>query len=145
MDYNDIVYYPLPVYQLKRLQKVQNACASFVTGKYTKTTKAIVDIGWLPVKERRDLHYLKATFKALHNNNWPDYLKLDTVNNSHGMRLRSSAATKLVLPKEENTFQFSAAKLFNALPPETRNCKNFFTFIKQCKTFLLSNIANSTS
>jgi hypothetical protein len=35
LDYNDTVYYPLPAYLQKNLQRVQNAATSFVTNHYS--------------------------------------------------------------------------------------------------------------
>ena len=52
MDYADAVFRPLSFKLQKRLQKVENAAASFVLGRYTKE-KDVVSLGWLPMKERR--------------------------------------------------------------------------------------------
>ncbi len=76
MDYCDIVYDPLPDYQLKRLQRVQNACASIINGKLS-TIEDVIKLGWLPVRQRRDWHFLKAVHKALHQVTWPTYLRLE--------------------------------------------------------------------
>ena len=65
LDYCDTVYSPLHDYQIKRLQRVQNACAGFVKGSYAKVAD-VIPIGWLPMKERRDWHMLKMAHKALH-------------------------------------------------------------------------------
>ncbi len=59
MDYNDIVFDPLPLYLVKCLQHIQNAATSFVIGCYATTADA-VKIGWLPVQERREWHLLKC-------------------------------------------------------------------------------------
>ena len=45
MYYNIIVYHPLPMNQLKKLQRVKNAAASFVTNKYCHTGDACVIFG----------------------------------------------------------------------------------------------------
>ena len=58
LDYCDTVLYPLTNVGLKRLQKCQNAVGSFVLGKYVQDRENLEKIGWLPVKERRDLHLL---------------------------------------------------------------------------------------
>ena len=71
IDYGDIVYTPLTVAQHKRLQKVQFAAASFVTGNYVRDSKIILNLGWLPIKERRELNLLKTTFKAMNYESWP--------------------------------------------------------------------------
>ena len=51
LDYFDTVYYPLPEFQLKRLQRVQLVAASFVLSRYVNDINDIVTIGWLPVRE----------------------------------------------------------------------------------------------
>ena len=56
LDYNDIVSYPIPEYLVKRLQRVQRAAAGFVIGRFV-TELDVLKLGWLPIKERRDLHY----------------------------------------------------------------------------------------
>ena len=49
LDYCDTAYYPLPEFQLKRLQRVQLVAASFVLNRYVNDINDIVKIGWLPV------------------------------------------------------------------------------------------------
>ena len=109
LDYCDTGYYPLPEFQLKRLQRVQLVAASFVLSRYVNGINDIVKIGWLPVRQRRDFHVLKPVRRALYSPRWPSYVPLDTV--KHLRYLRSGAATRLTIPMERGTFQDSAAKL----------------------------------
>ena len=51
LDYCRVVVSPLPDYQLKRLRRIQNACAAFVLGKYC-SAKEVSNLGWLPIYER---------------------------------------------------------------------------------------------
>ena len=60
MDYNDIVFDPLPLYLVKRLQRIQNAATSFVIGRYATTADAV-----------KGMALLKTTYKALHDTSWP--------------------------------------------------------------------------
>lgn len=53
LDYNDAVCYPLPAYLQKKLQRVQNAAAGFVTNRYSSESD-VLNLGWLPVKERTE-------------------------------------------------------------------------------------------
>ena len=130
LDYNDIVSYPIPEYLVKRLQRVQRAAAGFVIGRYA-TELDVLKLGWLPVKERRDFHLAQAIFKALYFDQWPSYLKLELY--TPGRTLRSSSETKLTVPLENDTFQASAAKIFNVLPLEIRNCRVFDDFKRTVK------------
>ena len=133
----DTVYYPLPEFQLKRL-RVQLVTASFVLNRYVNDIKDIVKIGWLPVRQRRDFHVLKLVQQALYSPSWPPYLPLDTV--KHLRSLRSGARTRLTIPMERGTFQDSAAKLFNVLPANIRNCSDFKVYCREVNVYLLNNI-----
>ena len=64
MDYADAVFRPLSLKLQKRLQKVENAAASFLLGRHTKE-KDVVSLSWLPMKERRDWHLVKLVFKYI--------------------------------------------------------------------------------
>ena len=100
LDYCDTVYYPLPEFQLKRLQRVQLVAASFVLNRYVNDINDIVKIGWLPVRQRRDFHVRKLVYQALYSPSWPSYVPLDTV--KHLRSLRSGAATRLIIPMERD-------------------------------------------
>ena len=138
LDYCDTVYYPLPEFHLKRLQRVQLVAASFVLNRYVNDINDIVKIGWLPVRQRRDFHVLKLFHQALYFPSWPSYVPLDTV--KHLRSLRSGAATRLIIPMERGTFQDSAAKLFNVLPVNIRNCSDFKVYCREVNAYLLNNI-----
>ncbi|XP_065068197.1 uncharacterized protein LOC135693593 [Rhopilema esculentum] len=73
MYHVDAVIRPLPLRLLKRLQKVQNAAASFVLGRYAKE-KDVVTLGRLPMKERRDWHLLNLSHKYVHDDRKPKYI-----------------------------------------------------------------------
>ena len=135
LDYADLVFYPLPQFLLRRLQRVQFAAASFVLGHYVKSFGDVLKIGWLPINERRDLNLLKSCFKALHNaETWPDYLKIIK------QELRSSNSIRLVVPTENDTFQGNASKLFNNLPETIRNCKDYRTLLRLSRIFLRNRV-----
>ena len=98
----------------KRLQRVQYAAASFVTGQYVKSIKDILKLGWLLIEQRRDLSLLEQIFKALNSDTWPDNLQLNVRRNKR--ELRSNSAISLEIPRDSGTFQDSATRLFNSLP-----------------------------
>ena len=132
------VYYPLPEFQLKRLQRVRLVAASFVVNGYVDGINDLFKIGWLPVRQRRGFHVLKLVHQALYSPSLPSYVPLDTV--KHLRSLRSGAATRLIIPMERGTFQDSAAKLFNVLPANIRNCSNFKVYCREVNGYLLNNI-----
>ena len=107
---------------------MQFAAASFVTGKYVNDTAAILNVGWLPLKERRGFSLLKLVFKAMNYNTWSSYLKLHVVNNCRNPQ--SSASKKLTIPLEKGTFQDSAPAFFITY------CKDYNEYCKLTKAFL---------
>ena len=122
IDYNDVVSGPIPMYLLKRLQRVQLTVAGFVLLRYARLSD-VISVGWLPIVERRDYHLAKLVFKAIHFSNWPSYLKLEE--RKFLKDLRSSTVRRLVVPIETGTFQDQAARVFNSLPEDIRNCNNY--------------------
>ena len=106
-----------------QLQRIQFSAASFVVGRYVNNNSAILKLGWLPMRERREWHLLKTAHKVLYSNCWPQYLRLEPVR--HTRVLRSLGSISLVRPLESNTFQDCASALFNVLPSIVRSCDNF--------------------
>ena len=131
--------FPLPQHLLKRLQRIQFAAASFVTGRYVNSFESLLKLGWLPVRERRDWHLLKTAHKALYSHNWPQTLRLEKV--KHTRLLRSNSTVNLVVPRVSNTFQDTAARIFNTLPSGTKSCVDSKSFSKQAFTFLKSRLS----
>ena len=136
LDYAAAVFYPLPLYQLKRLQRVQNACAGFVLGRYANEND-LHTLNWLPMSKRRDFIVLKLVFKALHDKNWPSYLALEKCEVGK-YNLRSMGATTLKVPRLVGTFQETSAQLFNKLPPEIRETHDFNAYCRLIKAHLTS-------
>ena len=68
LNYACTVFHPLPVYLVKRLQRLQNACAGFVTRKFGGL-EDIINLNWLPVKESVEFNILKLAYKSLYDNN----------------------------------------------------------------------------
>ena len=56
LDYGCVVFYPLPEYQMKRLQRVQTTCAGYVLGRYA-VLEDLKKLNWLPIMKRRDLQH----------------------------------------------------------------------------------------
>ena len=63
LDYASVVFDPLPAYQLRCLQRVQNACARFVLRKYANES-VLVTLNWLDIAKRRKVSVLKFSFKS---------------------------------------------------------------------------------
>ena len=138
LHYNDIVYHSLPDYSSKRLQRVQKAAASFVLGRYASTEDIVLQLKWLPVKEQSEWNLLKATHKAVHNINWPNYLKFNIF--QHDRCLRSSNSLQLERPLISNTLQDQASHVFNLLPEDVRNCPDLTTFCRKTRNIVYTRV-----
>ena len=134
LDYNDPVFTPLPVYLIKRLQRVQLAAAGFVLGRCANE-KDLLNLKWLPISERRDHRLACLAHRALYSTDWPVYLQLKQY--LPARTLSSSDALQRTVPKEAGTFQYTCAKVFNSLPKDTaRNTVDRGCFIKKSKHFI---------
>ena len=140
IDFNDYVYSPLTQCQLKKLQRLRKATASFVIKRYAHT-EDILKIGWLPIAERREFNILKLAFKAINDRNWPEMNKLDIQTCSR--TLRSSSEIRIRPSMIRNTFQDAAASSFNALPSDIKQQSNFNKFCADVKTFLMKKAKDS--
>ena len=130
MDYADAVFRPLSLKLQKRLQKVENAAASFVLGRYTKE-KDVVSLGWLPMKERRDWHLAKLAFKYISDRNKPEYIDISLKENNR--HLRSSSAPLIATSTDSKTLRNIAAEIFNKMPIAIRNSKTKADFSSKSK------------
>ena len=115
LDYNDAVFTPLPVYLIKRLQRVQLAAGGFVLGRYVNE-KDLLKLKWPPISERRDHRLACLAHRTLYSTDWPAYLQVKQY--LPARTLRSSEALQLTVPKEAGTFQYTCAKVFNSLPKD---------------------------
>ena len=70
------VVQPLPAFQVKRLQRLQNACAGFVTRRFAGV-EDVAKCNWLPVNKNVELNILKLAHKSLYDETFSEYLKLN--------------------------------------------------------------------
>ena len=68
LDYCNAVLYGLPDYLIQRLQYVMNAVAKVIIckRKFDHVTRLLIELHWLPVRQRIVFKILLYTFKALH-------------------------------------------------------------------------------
>ena len=135
IDYNDFIY-SLTVTQQKKLQRLQLAACSFVYGRYCTITD-VLNLKWLPVKERRNMHLLRITHKAINNATWPSTCQLMLQNPTRA--LRTSNETRLKPTNDIGTFQDSASKIFNTLPTTLKSDSNYKSFCRKTKAYLLDS------
>ena len=126
----------LPMYMIQRLQKIQNATASFVLGKHAKIVD-VISLSWLPITERFEYSIAVLAFKAI-NINIPSNMKLRIKKNQRSLRSNSSAlGIKIDSNENVQTFQEDAKAVFNNLSKNIRECKELSTFKVKTKRFLL--------
>ena len=135
VNYACSVFHPLPAFQMKRLQRLQNACAGFVTRRFAGV-EDVVKLNWLPVNKNVELNILKLAHKSLYDETFPEYLKLN-LHKVSAYGLRSSIAPVFSIPRESGTFQHSAATIFNKLPVAIRNITEYNSFCRSVKRHLL--------
>ena len=94
LDYNEIVFDPLPQYLIKGLQQVQNVAADFVIGQYA-TLEDTIKLGWLPIQNRREWNILRTTYKAPYDSSWPSYVSLE-VNKKRSCYIKVTDVIKIL-------------------------------------------------
>jgi hypothetical protein len=145
LDYCNALLAGLPATTLKPLQRVQNAAARLVLGlKWSDhITPALIELHWLPIKQRIDYKLAVLVYKCLHHDA-PDYLAelfhsvADIPSRSC---LRSASGDQLDIPRSrlhfgERAFAIAGARQWNALPAEMRSIEDFNIFKSKLKTYL---------
>ena len=135
LDYCNILYHGMPDYLIRRLQKVENAAAGFVQGRYANAENVFV-LNWLPVNERIEFNIAKLTYKAIYFKNWTSYLSVGEVRQVRVLRSNNDGK-KLEIPKINNTFEYSAALIFNSFPQDIRDCTTYHEYVKKARTMLM--------
>ena len=113
------------------MQKVQNATAGFVTGKFAKVND-VITLGWLPIKERIEFSLGKLAYNSLKDDKWPGYLSLQVKKATRVLRSNTDGALKLEYSSIEDSFQYNAARVFNSLPENLKSLdlKNYKNSLK---------------
>ena len=129
---------------LKRLVNIQRTAARIVTRKrkFDPISADLVELHWLPIRQRIDYKICILVFKCMHNAA-PEYLT-DLLHVSSSQRyLRSSTASfKLIEHKTthstfaDRSFSCYGPKVWNALPEEIRSAPSIDTFKKLLKQHL---------
>jgi len=143
LDFCNSILIGIPQNLLQKLQHVQNSAARLLT--YIKRQEHIkpilMELHWLPVKERIRYKILLLTFKGL-NNLAPTYLT-ELVKQYYPKRnLRSANKSFLEVPQYklknygQRTFSYVAATEFNKLPENIRKTQN----IEKFKNLLITHL-----
>ena len=128
---------------LTQLQRVQNSAARLVTKTKRREhiTPALIELHWLPVRQRIEYKLLLLTFDSLHGLAAP-YLAELLSRHQPTRSLRSADAYLLVVPRSnlstqgDRAFSHAAPRLWNNLPLAMRTTDSQNIFKKQLKTLL---------
>ena len=133
INYCNLLLSDAPKYQLKRLQKIQNAAAGFVYKRHANI-QDVLNLRWLPVEESIDSALAKAGHKAIHDENWPSYLRLSlVVPSTKHLRSMKDSSFKIDAYRALNgSFAHNSARCFNDLPESIRKIETKLKFNAEC-------------
>ena len=143
LDYCNSLMFGIPKELITQLQMRQNHAARVITQwrKYDHITPVLVDLHWLPVKQRIDFKILLLTYKAL-NGLAPAYLREQLVPYSPTRTLRSKENHQLTSPRcrlenfGKRSFAAAAPMLWNDLPLSIKRSPSLDIFKSRTKTHL---------
>ena len=144
LDYCDVVYSDLTEDLARRLQSVQNACIRFIFNlKYFDHLSPYYSkLGWLRLRESRNLHKLILLYKVLR---WQEplylYSRFDYLSEFHEFNTRSRNTKLLSIPRHNSayssrSFSISSSNLWNTLPLPIRDLDSLTLFRKNVNDFL---------
>ena len=125
-----------------KLQLIQNHAARIVkkAPKRSSATDLLINLHWLPIKQRVTYKIALTVFKCLHVDNFQSYLKELVTLYEPSRSLRSGSQFKLDKPFKKletfgkKSFHHAAPEVWNALPLELRSCTSLSIFKKKLKT-----------
>ena len=143
IDYGNSLLYGVSEHLLSQLQRVQNSAARLVTKTKRRQliTPVLIELHWLPVRQRIEYQLLILTFNSLHGLAAP-YLSELLSRHQPTRSLRSADAHLLVVPRSnlcsqgDRAFSHAAPRLWNNLPLVMRATNSQNIFKKQLKTLL---------
>ena len=142
LDYCNSLYSGISQSNLNKLQRIQNSLARVITNtsKYQHITPTLKKLHWLPIRQRIDYKICLLTYKTL-TNQQPTYLYNSLSFPSHSVSTRSSDSLVLSIPYVRSSlgkraFSVIDSRLWNSLPPDTRNTSSLPIFCSRLKTHL---------
>ena len=135
-------------YLVKKLQHAQNATARVLSRgrKFDHITPTLMDLHWLPMKQRIEYKIILLTWKAIHNLA-PVYIRNMLFTYTSGLNLRSTNKHLLKVPRTrssygDRSFIALAPNLWNHLPQHLRILDSLHSFQTQLKSHLFDSAYN---
>lgn len=143
MDYCNALLCGISNKQLQRLQLVQNSAARLITGtrKFDHITTDLIELHWLPIKQRIDFKILVLVFKAQHEQA-PRYICDMIIPSNQNVQLRSASKGLLLVPRTkcrtfgDRAFAHYAPNLWNKMPYAIKTADSLDAFKTALKTYL---------
>eukprot|EP00111_Clytia_hemisphaerica_P002497 TCONS_00007132-protein len=144
LDYGNALFIDAPSYLIQRMQRIQNATASFVRGRYSNVSD-VISLKWLPIRERAEFSMAKLAWKSINSNNWPTFLPTEKMTPREGLRNPVHAGTMLACPNIiMGSFEYDSSRIFNGLPQKCRDELDYNIFCSETKRhFLDQGLARS--
>ena len=140
LDYCNALYYGLPSYMIKKLQRVQNCAARLVWKPFIPYNSSLDHVfhslHWLKIKFRIIYKILWLVYKCLHGTAPEDISTLISYANSE--RTMKLQETRVRSSYGDRAFSHVGPKLWNLLPKEIAEEHNILEFKKKLKSFLLT-------
>ena len=130
---------------IQKLQLIQNHAARLVkkAPKRSSASALLMQLHWLPVKQRIIYKIAVLTYNCLYDDASPQYLK-DLISKYIPTRtIRSSDKNLLVVPRKklitfgQRSFSYAAPDVWNKLPEFVKSSESLSIFKKRLKTHLL--------
>ena len=147
LDHCNALLCGLPKFQLRKIQRIQNAAARLVlrSSKFCRITPCSLKLHWPPIKFRIDFKMIFLTFKAIHGLASKYICDLISVKPKSKYSLRSNnelllkpPAGKTLITLGDRAFAAAAPKLWNLLPRELRDIVSLSKFKSELKTYLFN-------
>ena len=145
LDYCSVVWDDISDQLTDKLQKLQNRAARVITGADYRTPSSVLlnKNGWSSLKEKRNKQKALMMFKIM-NGMTPAYLE-DILTRNIGRSVYNLRISRrnLALPAVKtdyyrNSFAYTGAKIWNALPDEMKYEKSMRTFKRNLESLNLS-------
>ena len=139
LDYCNSLYYGLPAYSIKKLQRVQNCCARLVLKKHipvnTSLDNTFIELHWLPVRFRIIYKVMIIVHNCLYGKAPADIAGM--LNKSKSERTLKLQETGSSSRYGDRAFSHVAPKLWNLLPNSIMETVDQMEFKTKLKNFLM--------
>ena len=149
LDYCNSLLAGTAVLNLSRIQLVQNTLARVAAQKprYSHITPVLIDLHWLPVRQRIEFKIATTAFKVLHYQQ-PFYLAEILPRYTPSRSLRSPASTTISVPLRKTLMVFSksfssvVSNIWNKMPGHLSSVPTLPAFRKHLKYHLFLQAYN---